>query len=91
MAIESELRREALDYIKQKIAGCFGDQDGIFAGHPFDEERAKELRKFALSKNLALDDMKTAALTYMTVREYSQDHINEQMLEIGKFFGKKLS
>lgn len=77
--------------ILTKDRGCFGDQDGIFAGHQLDEDRAKELRKFALSKNVSLDDMKNAALTYMTAREHSQGHINEQMLEIGKFFGKKLS
>lgn len=42
MATESVLKT-----FRSKIAGCFGMDDGIFAGHPFDEKRAKELRAFA--------------------------------------------
>jgi threonine synthase len=91
MANNSELKAEAIDYVKQKIAGCFGSDDGIFAGHQTDEDRAKELRQFAANKGLSLDEVSAVAMDYMQQKGYIKDHIDEQMPEIRKFFKKKIS
>jgi len=51
MSRESDLKAEVMDYLKQNMPGCFGNIDGIFAGHPADEAFAKELRKTAAKKS----------------------------------------
>ena len=87
----TNLKEEALDYVKQKMGACFGSEDGIFAGHPFDEGRAKELRKFASDKGLTLEEVIKISLAYMQNKKYIREHIDEQMVDIKKFFAKKLS
>lgn len=91
MVTRDELKTEAIDYLKQKIGGCFGAADGIFAGHPLDEDRAKELRKFALQKGISLNKAVDVALTYMLGKQFIQEHIDEQLPEIRSFFAKKLT
>lgn len=76
--------------IERRIGGCFGSADGIFAGHPNDENHAKELRELAYTNGLSLGQVVEIANTYMQEKGYHSDHRYEQINEIRRFFGKKL-
>lgn len=88
---EKIVRHDAIQMVRQKIGGCFGDADKIFAGHPFDEGRAKELRKLAFDSKLTLREVREIALAYLYDFGCIQEHIREQIESVNKFFGKKLS
>jgi len=45
---------DTLEYLGAKVGGWFGCDDSIFAGHAFDEERAKEARTLAYSNDITL-------------------------------------
>ncbi|OJW80272.1 MAG: hypothetical protein BGO69_05420 [Bacteroidetes bacterium 46-16] len=90
MSREHDLKVEVLDSLKQSMPGCFGSEDGIFAGHPADEKRAKELRRIATDKGISLNEVLQIAQEYMQRKNYIKEHIEEQMTEIRKFFSKKL-
>ncbi|OAQ43519.1 hypothetical protein A5893_17180 [Pedobacter psychrophilus] len=79
-----------LKIAKSKIRGCFGSEDGEFAGHPADESRAKELRKLAVLNHISLTEMEDIALEYLHEKKYTEKHITEQMKDITKFFKEKL-
>ena len=81
-----EQRVDASGYVD----GCFGTADGIFAGHPSDEKRAKELRKLASDNNLTLQEVREIALSYLYGKGYIAEHISEQMVKVNKLFGTKL-
>lgn len=42
------------------VPGCFGGSDHIFAGHPAEEKRAKELRKVCSEQRIPMDDVAKA-------------------------------
>jgi hypothetical protein len=54
------------------IPGCFGNQDRIFAGHPMDEERAKEAIKAAKAAKATRDDFEKELLwdVYKNVKNH---------------------
>ena len=81
---------KALEEIGKKAGGMFGNADGIFAGHPLDETRAKNLRKLASDNDITLQEMMDICQNYLRNQEYVEEHIKEQTARIGKFFGKKL-
>lgn len=81
---------DTIDEIRTRIGGCFGTADGIFAGNPSDEGRAKELRKLASDNKLTLQEVREIALGYLYGKGYIATHISEQMEKLTKFFGKKL-
>lgn len=83
-------RHDTLEVLRQRIGGCFGTADGIFAGHPSDEERAKELRKMAADNKITLREIRELALGYLHGRGYQGDHIKEQIEEVTKMFAKKI-
>lgn len=87
---EKIIRHDTLEFLRQRIGGCFGTADGIFAGHPNDEERAKELRKLALNNKITLQEIRELTLGYLYGRGYIGDHIKEQLNEVTKMFGKKI-
>lgn len=79
---------QLMEQLNRQIRGCFGDQDRIFAGHPLDEKRAKELRRFAKENGASLADVEQAANGFLN--GCIQSHIDEQMIEVRKFFSKQL-
>ncbi|MDZ7775280.1 MAG: hypothetical protein U5L09_06530 [Bacteroidales bacterium] len=83
-------RHDILEVLRQRIGGCFGTEDGIFAGHTNDEDRAKELRKMALDNKITLQEIRELTLGYLHGRNYYGDHIKEQLEEVTKMFGKKI-
>jgi len=83
-------RHDTMEILRQRIGGCFGTADGIFAGHPNDEERAKELRKLAFDNHITLQEICELTLGYLHGRGYHGDHIKEQLTEVTKMFGKKI-
>lgn len=84
------MRHDILEVLRTRIGGCFGTTDGIFAGHPSDEERAKELRKLALDNKITLCEIIEITLGYLHVRGYNGDHIKIQIGKATKMFEKKL-
>ncbi|KAB2879750.1 hypothetical protein F9K33_07910 [bacterium] len=84
-------RHDALIFLRERMGGCFGSADGIFAGHPMDEKRAKELRQYAAENNISLQEIKEIALNYLYSKSYISEHIEEQLPKVIKYFGKKLS
>ena len=83
-------RHDALEYLRPRIGGCFGTADGIFAGHPFDEKRAKELRKYAFENRITLQEIRDLALEYLQGRGYITEHVKKQIEKVVKMFGQKL-
>ncbi len=83
-------RHDTLELLRKRIGGCFGTADGIFGGHPNDEERAKELRKIALDKKITLGEIREITLGYLHSRRYYGEHIKEQLEKVTEMFGKKL-
>ncbi|WP_332737602.1 hypothetical protein [Flavihumibacter sp.] len=79
-----------LEKLRQSIGGCFGSEDGIFAGHPADEERAKVIRKDAEGIGVRLVEMQELVLGYLYRRQYQAEHIKTQTDAATKFFEKKL-
>lgn len=84
-------RHDALIFLRERMGGCFGSADGIFAGHPFDEKQAKELLKYAAENNISLQEIKEIALGYLYSKGYVFEHIKQQLPKVIKYFGKKLS
>ena len=74
---EKIMRHDTLELLRTRIGGCFGTSDGIFAGHPNDEERAKELRKIALDNKITLREIREITLGYLHGRGYFGEHIKE--------------
>lgn len=87
---EEITRQNILSDIRARIGGCFGCADGLFAGHPFDEERAKELRKLAYDNEIPLIKMSGITLDYLTTKGYNEDHIRNEMKKVNTYFSKKL-
>ena len=87
---EKILRHDTLVVLRQRMGGCFGTADGIFAGHPNDDKRAMELRKIAADNKITLLEIRELALGYLHGRGYQGDHIKEQIEEVTKMFAKKI-
>jgi hypothetical protein len=88
---EKIIRHDTLNKIRQIIGGCFGSADGIFAGHPADEGRAKEIRKLAVNSMITLDEICEIALGYLFNQGFVGPHIKKQTEKVADFFGKKIN
>lgn len=77
--------------IRQRIGGCFGSADGIFAGHPSDEERAKELRNLAADNHISLGEVQEIVLGYLYRKGFFEEHVKDQFENATKLFSKKLN
>ncbi len=84
------IRHDTLETLRLRIGGCFGSADGIFAGHPADEERAKELRKLASDNQITLTEIEELALGYLFKKGFVGPHIKKQLEKVTKYFGKKI-
>jgi hypothetical protein len=80
-------KQDALTNIRQRIKGCFGDQDKIFAGHSSDEKFAKELGKIALQNDITRAEMIEIVWGYLHKCGCHKDHIEEQIKRAEIFFG----
>lgn len=87
---EKIIRHDTLEILRLRIRGCFGTADGIFAGHPSDEEAAKELRKIAFNNKIKLVEIQELVLGYLFERGYVGPHIKEQLNKVTQFFAKKI-
>jgi hypothetical protein len=84
-------KTEAIAPLRAKISRCFGGQDNIFAWHPSDEQRAKELRTFATENNIKLSMVQDIALEYLNSQHAPAEQIIVQMKKVTDFFSKKKS
>lgn len=87
---EKIIRHDTLMTLRQRIGGCFGCADGIFAGHKSDEIRAKELRKLAFDNQVTLTEIQELALGYLFNHSFVGTHIKEQVEKVTKFFNSKI-
>jgi hypothetical protein len=79
---------------QDKIPGCFGSVDKIFAGHPADTERAKEMLVEALQEISSWSEVENAIKEYLGKENCTQDHIKEQIARINQtkyFFADDLT
>jgi hypothetical protein len=74
----------------ERIAGCFGIKDLIFAGHPLDEKRAKEMVKNAKEEGASRREVLDAIEKYLKGEGASKEHIAAQLKRADKKIGKKL-
>jgi hypothetical protein len=68
---EKIIRHDTLELIRKTIGGCFGSADGIFAKHPADEGRAKDMRKLAADTQITLTDIRELALGTCLITDLS--------------------
>ena len=87
---EKILRHDTLITLRTRIKGCFGSEDGIFAGHTMDSGRAKELRKLALQDQITLTEISELALAYLFDNASDITHITQQLEKVKHFFGEKI-
>lgn len=89
--LEKIKKLEALNLLREKIGGCFGDQDKIFASHTLDEGRAKELRKTASINDISLGEIQDIISGYLFRSGFYSEHIIKQTKKASDFFSKKLT
>ena len=64
---------------KDKIPGCFGSSDKIFAGHSCDVDRAKSMLIDALQETQSWNEFENAIREYLVTEGCSLKHIEEQV------------
>ena len=67
------------------VPGCFGGSDHVFAGHPAEEKRAKDLRKVCSEQHIAMEDVDKAIEHFLKSKKVSDAHIQEQVERARKF------
>lgn len=67
------------------IPGCFGGSDHVFAGHPAEEKRAKELRKVCTEQKIAVEDVISAIEHFLKTKKATEAQIQEQVERAKKF------
>lgn len=82
---------DTLDELTRRIGGCFGTADKVFAGHPNDEERAKELRQLAFDNGVSLQRVMQIVDSYLLNTGFVKEHLQEEQGSARAFFSKKLS
>jgi hypothetical protein len=69
-----------------KIAGCFGTSDLIFAGHPKDEERAFELLAYLRQKDIGWVKAHAEFEAFLQSKQASGQHIVDQLAKLERFY-----
>lgn len=82
---------EALQTLKNGIAGCFGSADYLFANHPLDEDRAKELRKLATTKQISLSEIQDIVAGYLFRSGVIPEHLKAETRKASEFFAKSIA
>lgn len=70
----------------EKLHGCFGDEDMVFAGRPADEGRAFELLKFLRKNDIRWTQFKKQFEDYLVTKKCAKPHIDEQLKRAAAFF-----
>jgi hypothetical protein len=68
-----------------RIEGCFGSADKIFAGHYRDRQRAAEMLYHANKEDVGLEEYKREIRHWLKSQGCNEKHIDEQMQEVIKF------
>lgn len=71
---------------QDRIAGCFGQTDKIFAGHPSDEDRAFELLKTLRAQNVGWAEVAREIGNYLRSERCNEQHIETQLKSVSRFF-----
>lgn len=82
---------DTLQILQTRIAGCFGEQDKIFAGHALDQKHATELRKLAKDNGITLFEIQNIVAGYLFRTNVIASHVIEQTKKASDFFSKKLN
>jgi len=69
---------------KDKIPGCFGTVDKIFAGHPLDQGRAKDMLIAALQETESWSEFENAIREYLSGEGCRSEHIDKQIERVKK-------
>lgn len=64
---------------KNQIPGSFGCVDRIFADHPEDEARAKDMINDAFASGASINDLLNAVKEYLKGKGCSPEHLQEQI------------
>ena len=67
---------------EERVPGCFGNTDLIFAGHPLDENRAFDLLATLREGNVGWSEAKSAFRDHLEREGASTDHISNQISKI---------
>lgn len=65
-----------------KIKGCFGNNDLIFALHSCDEERAFDLLVELRNEEITWEDTEKAFVDFLNSQKADINHINSQMKKV---------
>lgn len=77
-----------MEELLNKVKGCFGNNDLLFAAHPLDRERATELRKEIKAGQVKGEDAELIAYGFLAQQGCLKEHIQEEMSDWKKFFDK---
>lgn len=63
---------------RERISGCFGIMDQVFAGHPADSQRAKAMLTEAFEEGASWEDLEREVRAYLTGK-CSPEHVEKQV------------
>ena len=87
---EKIMRHDALETLRQRIGNCFGSVDGLFAEHPDDMLKARELRQIAYKNKITLQEIIEMTFGFLYGCNYPDNHIKEQLIKVKEMFQKKI-
>lgn len=67
---------------EEQISGCFGSKDKIFAGHPYDIQRAAKLLTQAIEENIGWSEYTSKIKEWLKSEGCSKEHIVNQMEKV---------
>jgi hypothetical protein len=67
---------------KNQVAGCFGADDLIWAGHEEDQRRCRQLLQDAIESGATMEDIVETVRGYLQSKRASKDHIDEQIRSV---------
>ncbi len=67
------------------VPGCFGGSDHVFAGHPAEEKRAKDLRKVCADQKIGMDEVVGAIEHFLKSKKVGDAQIQAQVERAKKF------
>lgn len=71
---------------KKGIAVCFGAADRKFAGHPYDQQKARDLRKLLKAEGIPDDEIELAFENWLAEKAPDSEHAKTEMEKVKKFF-----
>jgi hypothetical protein len=75
---------------KEKIPGCFGNDDLEFGFHQYDSERAMEMFKKAAKEDVELEEIVVECKRYLQTKNAIKSHIEKQEKIIREYCYKNL-